>query len=319
MNFWKKLKKPIFVLAPMANVTDAVFRKIIAKYGKPDVIWTEFVSADGLISPGKENLLVDLQYSNKERPIVAQLFTGHVEAMRKASKLAAELDFDGIDINMGCPDRAVEKQGGGAYLIKNYKLAIEIINSARQGIVDANKDIPLSVKTRIGYNKVNMDWLKILLEQKLPVLTLHLRTRKEMSDVPAHWELMPAILELRDKISPDTLIIGNGDVESPVDGLIKIKKYGGDGVMIGRGIFGKPWLFGKKEVKDKKERLKILLEHSKLFDKTFKDIKNFAVMKKHFKAYVSGWDGAKELRNKLMETSDFNGVKKIIDEYLKAC
>ena len=320
-NFWPKVKKPIFVVAPMANVTDAVFRKLIAKYGKPEVMWTEFVSADGLVSEGRENLLVDLKFSKAERPIVAQLFTGHPEAMKKAAKLVGKLGFDGLDINMGCPDRSVEKQGGGASLIRNPKNAVAVIHAAREGLNDAGKNIPVSVKTRIGYNKVDMEWLSTLLKEKLPVLTVHLRTRKEMSDVPAHWELMPEILKLRDEISPETLIIGNGDAVSLEDGAAKLKKYGGDGVMIGRGIFGTPWLFdrsvnNKSAEKTPDERLKIMVEHAKSFEKTFKGIKNFAIMRKHFKAYVSSWEGAKELRVKLMETENSAQVKKVVDEYL---
>lgn len=300
----------------MANVTDSAFRKLIAKYGKPDVTWTEFVSADGLISAGGKRLLVDLEYSNAERPIVAQLFTGHPAVMKKAAALVKKLKFDGLDINMGCPDRSVEKQGGGAAMIKDPKKAIEVIEAAREGA----KGLPVSVKTRLGYNKVDFDWIKIMLELKLPALTIHLRTRKEMSDVPAHWELMPAIVKLRDEISPKTLIIGNGDVESLADGQAKIKRSGCDGVMIGRGIFGTPWLFEKKaKQRTPAERLKVMVEHAKLFEKKFKGIKNFAIMRKHFKAYVSGWEGAKELRVKLMETEDARDVASVVKQYLDAC
>ncbi len=315
VNFWTSLPKPFFVLAPMANVTDSVFRKIITKYGKPDVTWTEFVSADGLMSSGRDKLLVDLVYTPKERPIVAQLFTGHPEVMNKAAALVASLGFDGIDINMGCPDRAVEKQGGGAGMIKNPKMAVAVIEAARAGA----PGIPVSVKTRLGYNKVDWEWLRLLLAQKLPALTVHLRTRKEMSDVPAHWELMPEVVRLRNEISPETLIIGNGDVATPADAAVLCTKYGCDGVMIGRGIFGKPWLFGRNESggeKTPEERLKVMVEHAQLFEKTFKGIKNFEVMKKHFKAYVSGWDGAKELRVKLMAVETAREVKKIVVDYL---
>ncbi|MCX6716119.1 MAG: tRNA-dihydrouridine synthase [Candidatus Taylorbacteria bacterium] len=282
-------------------------------------MWTEFVSADGLVSVGRKNLLTDLKYSSKERPIIAQLFTGHQEAMLKASKLIAELGFDGLDINMGCPDRAVEKQGGGSAMIKNPNMAIAVLNAAREGV---GNNIPISIKTRIGYNKVDLDWIKLLLEQKIPALTVHLRTRKEMSDVPAHWELMPEIISLRNMISPSTLIIGNGDVESMEDARAKVNKYGCDGIMIGRGIFGKPWFFEKKSrVRTPEERLKILVEHAKLFEKTFggrKRLKNFAVMRKHFKAYVNGWDGAKELRAKLMKTETAREVELVVKRYIKA-
>ena len=299
----------------MANVTDYAFRTIITKYGKPDVIWTEFVSADGLMSAGQKKLLFDLQYSNKERPIVAQLFTGHPEIMKEAAVLIGELGFDGLDINMGCPDRAVEKQGGGASLMKNPKLAIDVLNAARSGLEDFL--IPVSVKTRLGYNKIDLDWIRLLLEQKLPALTIHLRTRKEMSDVPAHWETMTEIVKMRNEISPETLIIGNGDIDSLRSAREMIEKYGCDGVMIGRGIFGKPWLFDRKIkgssiMKTPEERLNILLEHTKLFEKTFKGKKNFDVMKKHFKAYVSVWDGAKELRIQLMNAKNAKEVSQII-------
>ena len=337
-NFWQKLDKPIFVLAPMANVTDSAFRWMFAKYGKPDVTWTEFVSADGLCSPiGKKKLLKDLEYSPKERPIVAQLFTGHPDKMCEAAKLVAKLKFDGLDINMGCPDRAVEKQGGGSAMIKEPKNAVAVLEAAREGFGG-----PVTIKTRLGYNKVDWEWLELLLKQNLPVLTIHLRTRKEMSDVPAHWEIMPEIVKLRDRLQAETplkertLIIGNGDVESLEDAREKVVKYGCDGVMIGRGIFGKPWFFEnitrihewtrmtrKIQIKERtpKERLKIMLEHSKLFDKTFcgkgkNRHKSFAVMKKHFKAYVSGWDGAKELRAKLMEVDTYKEVKEIVDNYI---
>ncbi len=326
MTFWQKIPKPFFVLAPMANVTDSVFRSLFAKYGKPDVTWTEFVSADGLCSPeGKKKLLRDLDFSPKERPIVAQLFTGHPEAMLKAAQLVAKLGFDGLDINMGCPDRAVEKQGGGSAMIKNPKIALAVLNAAREGFGG-----PVSVKTRIGYNSIDLNWIKLLLDQKLPALTVHLRTRKEMSDAPAHWDLMPEIIKVRDEIqygmpvNEQTLIIGNGDVESMADARDKVKKYGCDGVMIGRGIFGKPWFFEKKSKnRTPEERLKIMLEHAKLFHKTYcgknkNNHKNFAVMKKHFKAYVSGWDGAKELRVQLMETDTIKEVEKIVKDYLKS-
>ena len=359
-NFWQKLHRPghagrpFFALAPMANVTDAAFRKLIAKYGKPDVMWTEFVSADGLMSSGRGRLLIDLKFSAAERPIVAQLFSGSPEAMLGAAKLVAKLGFDGLDINMGCPDRAVEKQGGGASMMKDAKKALAVLEAAREGVREGvcgkvktrgkgnlrgKNAIPVSVKTRIGYNKVDWDWIKLLLEQKLPALTVHLRTRKEMSNVPAHWELMSKIVKMRDFVQADlspserTLIIGNGDVVSLADAREKAAESGCDGIMVGRGIFGKPWFFADgaskktgahahaREDRTPRERLKIMLEHAIAFEKMFgaKDkkydrIKNFAVMKKHFKAYVNGWDGAKELRVKLMAAKDLKEVKRIVSD-----
>lgn len=314
-NFWKELKKPIFVIAPMANVTDVAFRSMFAKYGKPDVMWTEFVSADGLCSPGKKMLLRDLEFSKKEKPIVAQLFTSHPEKMFEAAKLAQKLGFDGIDINMGCPDRSVEKQGAGAAHIKDPETAQKVIEAARAGA----PELPISVKTRIGYNKIDLSWIEFLLKLNLPALTVHLRTRKEMSDVPAQWNIMPEIVALRYKIAPETILLGNGDVNSMEDARKKVLESGCDGAMIGRGIFGNPWFFSGKIVADipPVERLKVMLEHAKAFEKLLGDVKNFAIMKKHFKAYVSGWDGAKELRVKLMETNTLKEVTKIVKDYLK--
>ena len=316
-SFWKKLPKPFFCLAPMADVTDAAFRQIICKYGKPDVFWTEFVSADGLASPGREVLKNDLIYTKGEHPIVAQLFSAHPEKMREASKLVAELGFDGIDINMGCPDRSIEKQGAGAAMMKNMKIAGEVIQAAKDGIKDAKKDIPVSVKTRIGYNKNQIsEWIPFLLDQNIDALTVHARTRKEMSLVPARWEHIKEIVEIRNKMGVKTKIIGNGDVESLEQGRKLANETGCDGIMIGRGIFGNPWLFSEK-IPTVKQKLKVLVEHTKLFEKILGKHKNFYVMKKHYKAYVNGFDGAKELRIKLMETKNAKEVEIIIKEFLK--
>jgi len=315
-NFWKNLPKPFFCLAPMADVTDAAFRRIICKYGKPDVFWTEFVSADGLSSPGREVLKNNLIYVEGERPIVAQLFSSHPNKMREAAKLCAELGFDGIDINMGCPDKSIEKQGAGAAMMKNMKLSGEVIQAAKDGIKNAKKDIPVSVKTRIGYNKNQIgQWIPFLLSQDLAALTIHARTRKEMSLVPARWEHVKEVVDIRNTMGLKTKIIGNGDVISLEQGRKLAKETGCDGIMIGRGIFGNPWLFSGK-IPTEKQKLKVLVEHTKLFEKILGKHKNFAVMKKHFKAYVNGFDGAKELRVKLMETNSAKEVEKNIKEFL---
>ena len=318
MNFWEKLKKPIFVLAPLADVTDAAFRRIIAKYGKPDVMWTEFVSADGLaLAPeeGRKKLLKDLEYSESERPIVSQFFTSSPANMRLSAQLAAELGFDGIDINMGCPDKSIEKQGAGAAMIKNPENALRVIEAARQA------SLPVSVKTRLGFNTIDFDWIKMLLSTHLPALTIHLRTRKEMSKVSAHWELAKEIVELRNSISPDTLIIFNGDVKDLEDAQHKAQDIGADGIMFGRAIFGNPFLFANKnvlsEVEGLKLRLKVLVEHTKLFAELLPH-KSFAIMKKHFKAYVKDFDGAAELRAQLMESNNASEVSSIVDNYLSS-
>jgi len=313
LGFWKKLKKPFFCLAPMADVTDCAFRQIITKYGKPDILWTEFISADGLASIGKKKLLIDLKFSKNEHPIVAQIFGSKPENIEKASALIAKLGFDGIDINIGCPDRSVEKQNSGASMMKNPKLAAEIIQATKDGALK----LPISVKTRIGYNKNEIDtWIPFLLKQNIAALIVHLRTRKEMSNVPAHWDLMRQIVKIRNKINKQTLIIGNGDILNLEDGKNKIKESGCDGVMIGRGIFGNPFLFSvsQREV-SVSQRLQVMVEHTKLFEKLFGKYKNFAIMKKHYKAYVNGFDGAKELRMKLMEAKNADEVEKIVKNF----
>ncbi len=319
MNFWKNLKKPIMVLAPLADVTDPAFRRIIAKYGKPDVMWTEFVSADGLFLGGYEHLVKDLAYTEAERPIVAQFFTGKPDMMRQAAELAVDLGFDGIDINMGCPDKSVEKQGGGAAHIKAYKNAQAVILAAMEG---AGNRIPVSVKTRIGYNKNEIEtWIPALLETKPAVITLHARTRKEMSAVPAQWENVKRVVEIRDEWrdadgnKSETLIFGNGDVTDLEDAKKKVAETGCDGVMLGRAIFGNPWLFsGRKDISIR-EKLQVMVEHTKLFSELLPH-KSFAIMKKHYKAYVNGWDGAKELRMKLMETNTAEEVERAVENYL---
>lgn len=330
-NFWqtldtqaKKAGRPILVLAPMADVTDASFRRVIATYGKPDVLWTEFVSADGLAfapEEGKKKLLKDLIFSEIERPIVAQFFTSNPDAMKKAAMLAVELGFDGVDINMGCPDRSIEKQGAGAAMMKNPARAREVLRAAIEGAraYGLEKEIPVSVKTRLGFNKDELEtWLPELLAENPAAITIHARTRKEMSKVPAHWDRVLRAVQIRNEMKSQTLIFGNGDVANLADAKIRASQSGADGVMLGRAIFGNPWLFSGREHISVEEKLKVLNEHTKLFEEILGGTKNFAIMKKHFKAYVNGWDGAKELRMKLMETNTAGEVDSIISDYLKS-
>jgi nifR3 family TIM-barrel protein len=341
MNFWQKLPKPIMVLAPMADVTDAAFRRVIARYGKPDVMWTEFVSADGLFLGGYDHLISDLAFTESERPIVAQFFTSKPEMMRKAAELACDLGFDGIDINMGCPDKSIEKQGAGAANIKNPKLAQEVILAAMEAAsakaaASRREPIPVSVKTRIGYSKNEIEtWIPALLETNPAVITLHARTRKEMSKVPARWEHVKRAVEIRNEKGSETLIFGNGDVKDLEDAHQKVLETGCDGVMLGRAIFGDPWLFAnlsqmksgrqierpakplaEQESPTIEQKLKVLVEHTRLFSELLPH-KSFAIMKKHYKAYVNGFEGAAELRAKLMETKSAEEVEPIITDYLK--
>ncbi len=321
MGFWAKLEKPLFVLAPMADVTDCAFRQMIAKYsrhgepgGGPDVFWTEFVSADGLCSAGREVLLRDFVFTDREHPIVAQIFSSNPENMLKTAELIASLGFDGIDINMGCPDKSIEKQGSGAAHMKDIKHAQEIILATMAGA----PHLPVSVKTRIGYNKENLDeWIGALLETKPAVITVHARTRKEMSLVPADWDYVARAVKLAD--GTGTLIIGNGDVQSLVDAKERISATGAHGAMIGKAIFGRPWFFDRDRIEEPslKEKFEIMIEHTHLYEKLLGDIKSFSIMKKHYKAYVNGFDGAKELRVELMEAKNADEVERIAGEFLK--
>ncbi|WKZ24559.1 MAG: tRNA-dihydrouridine synthase [Patescibacteria group bacterium] len=315
LSFWHKLKKPFFVLAPMANVTDAAFRKIIAKYGKPDVFYTEFVSANGLASAGREALMIDLKYDPSENPIIAQFFTDNPENMHKAAQLAYELGFAGIDINMGCPDKNVMKQGAGACLIKKPQLARELIKAAKEG----GQGLPVSVKTRIGDTKNELKtWLSELLTEEPATIIIHCRTRKEMSKVPARWEHVKEAVEIAK--GSNTLIVGNGDVNNLKEAEKKVAQTGCDGVMLGRAIFGNPWLFNKKILIEDipiPKRLSVMLEHTELFEKLLGQHRSFHIMRKHYKAYANGFKEAKELRIALMSTENAKEVKEVVKKFLK--
>lgn len=333
MNIWQKLKKnkKVFsTLAPMADVTDIAFRQIIAKYSKhgkkgggPDVFWTEFVSADGLSSiKGRQKLLPILKFSKKEKPIIAQIFGSKPENIKIACEIISKLGFDGIDINMGCPDRAVIKQGAGSALIKNPALAREIVQAAKAGA----PKLPISVKTRIGFNTIEYKtWLKELLKEDFSALTIHLRTKKEMSKVNAHHELAKDIAKTVRKYNKKIVLIVNGDIKGLKEGEILSKKSGFDGYMIGRGIFGNPWMFsargepvtdGDNSLVGIKEKLNVMIEHAKLFEKTLLESKRFDVMKKHFKAYANGFDSAKDLRIKLMQTKNSREAEKTVRDFM---
>ncbi|MBP6881143.1 MAG: tRNA-dihydrouridine synthase [Candidatus Pacebacteria bacterium] len=367
MYFWQKLPKPFFTVAPMADVTDAAFRRMIAKYSgveeggqaarqakpaalpaqrNPFVTWTEFVAADGLVRAtpeGREKLMADLIYSDVERPIVAQLFTSNPEHMEYAAKLVRELGYNGIDINMGCPDKSIEKQGCGSAMIKTPALAKEIIRAAKRGA----GDIPVSVKTRVGYYRDELEeWLPALLEEAPAAVTVHARTRQEMSKVPAEWERVKRAVEIRNKMKSEALIIGNGDVLSLEDGRRKASLSAADGIMVGRALFGNPWFFhptkrlpvrltalpthgvdrDKIHVEDTsekgfeyitlEERLRVMVEHTKLFEELLPH-KNFATMKKHYKAYVNSFPGAAELRAELMEQNSATEVERVVESFLE--
>lgn len=317
-GFWDKLPKPFYALAPMYDVTDAAFRRIIAKYGKPDVFYTEFASTDGLQSAGRNKLEHHLWFHESEKPIVAQLFGTKPEKFFETAKLCTELGFDGFDINMGCPDKNIIKGGSCAALYRTPELAKEIIQASKEG-----GKIPVSVKIRIGDNTIDWrSWISDLLKAEPAAIAIHLRSRKEMSKVPAHWELMPEIVQfIQNNTTPDTrpLIIGNGDVPGLADATRRIESTGCDGVMLGRAIFGNPWLFDKTRTAPPplEERLQVLLEHAKLYEELFHGVKAYDVMKRHFKSYIHGYEGAADLRAQLYETKSYKEVESVITNYLK--
>ena len=314
-GFWADLKLPIYCLAPMFDVTDPAFRYVIAKRGKPDIFFTEFVSCDGLCSRGLPKLMKHLYINENERPVVAQIFGEKPETHYLAAKICRELGFDGIDINMGCPVKTVTKTGCGAAMVKTPELAKEIIAATKAGA----GPLPVSVKTRIGWNEpVIEEWLGHLLETKPVAITLHMRTRKEMSSVDAHWELMPdAVQQARDT---STLLLGNGDIWSMAQADQLIAETGMDGAMLGRAIFANPWLFDRSRTKDQvsvEERLEVMLEHAFMFESVFQGEKNFALMRKHLLCHGSGFQGAKELRQRLEKINNAADVHNAIAWYRK--
>lgn len=310
-NFWKKLERPFLVQAPMENVTDTVFRQIIARAHRPDVFFTEFTNTDGMISQDKSHVMHRLQYTQIERPIVAQIWGNNPDNYFKAAKLLEQIKFDGIDINMGCPIRDVVRKGQCAGLMQNPTLAKEIIAATKDGVRSTIGRLPVSVKTRIGFNKIQTEeWISFLLEQNIDALTIHGRTVREQSKVPAHWDEIGKAVQIRNKMKKPTVIIGNGDVESWEQAQEKSQTYGVDGVMIGRGIFHNLFVFDKnvkrpfrriEAAKTESEKIQMLIKHIKLFDKTWGKSKNFEIMKKFYKIYINDFKGAAELRLKLMD------------------
>ncbi|MDO8493501.1 MAG: tRNA-dihydrouridine synthase [bacterium] len=314
-GFWDSLKRPIMALAPMADVTDAAFRRVIAKYGKPDLMYTEFVAIDGLLSDGYDKLSKDLIYTDIERPIVAQIFGTKPENFEKVARMVADMGFDGVDINMGCPHHALVKSGTCGGLIGDIPHAKEIVEATKQGAQSGPNKIPVSLKTRIGRNKIiTEEWIGGLLEAHPAAIAIHGRTVKEMSKVPAHWdEIAKAAKLCRDA---GVVSLGNGDIKDLRDAREKVSESGTDGAMLGRAIFGNPWLFSEY-IPTLQERLSVMLLHAQIYDELFTGIKPFALMRKHFGSYVGGFNGAKELRTKLMEAENSKEVEEMIKPYLE--
>lgn len=313
-NFWQELPRPFFVLAPMEDVTDVVFRHVVSEAGRPDVFFTEFTNSVSYCHPeGRNSVRGRLTFTEDEQPMVAHIWGDEPKYFREMSIGMAKEGFSGIDINMGCPVPNVAGNGRGSGLIKRPEVAAELIEAAKAG------GLPVSVKTRLGYLKVDewKEWLTHLLKQDIANLSIHLRTKKEMSKVDAHWELIPEIVELRNEIAPHTLITINGDIPDRKTGLELAEKYGVDGVMIGRGIFHNPYAFEKEPREhSSKELLELFRIHLDLFDKyTVDEPRAFKPLRRFFKIYVKGIRGASDLRAQLMETETTNDVRTLLDEF----
>jgi len=314
-NFWNKLPKPFFALAPMEAVTDIIFRHVVASAAKPDVFFTEFVNASSFCS--KKGIISTrgrLAFTNDEKPIVVQIWGKKPDEFEVMSQALAKMGFAGIDINMGCPDKSVVHGGSGSGLIRTPELAGELIAAAK------TSGLPISVKTRLGDTNVNQwrDWLTFLFKQDIANLTIHLRTRKEMTKVPAHYELIPEIKQLRDEIAPKTLLTINGDVVNRQQGEELVKKYSVDGIMIGRGVFQNPFAFEKVTTEHTNtELLDMLKTQLDLHDKysTDETPRKFDPLKHFFKIYIRNFTGASELRTQLMHTKNTNEVREILTKH----
>lgn len=313
-NFWRDLPRPFFILAPMEDVTDVVFRHVVSAAARPDVFFTEFTNTESYCHPeGAFSVRGRLTFTEDEQPIVAHIWGDKPEYFKQMSIGMAEQGFKGIDINMGCPVHNVAANGKGCGLIRRPDVAADIIQAAKAG------GLPVSVKTRLGYTEVDewRDWLTHIFEQDIVNLSIHLRTKKEMSKVAAHWELIPEIKKLRDEVAPDTLLTINGDIPDRQTGMELVEKYGVDGVMIGRGIFKNPFAFEKEPKEHSYEELLDLLRlHLDLFDKyTEIEPRSFKPLRRFFKIYVKEFRGASELRHELMSTESTDEVRALLNNF----
>jgi len=312
-SFWDALPRPFLCLAPMSNVTDSAMRLILARHAKPDVIFTEFVSTAGLCSKkGRSRLLPDLRYDPCERPIVAQFFGREPEEFRSSAMLAAELGFDGIDINLGCPDKSVLRQGSGSGLIREPALVAEIVEAAREG------GLPVSVKTRTGYSHAIIDeWIPLLAAMNPAAISLHGRTRRQRYSGLADWGHIARAAEIAK--AAGIPLIGNGDVQSYREAVEKAERFGVDGVMIGRAAMGNPWVFSaetERSALTQRELLRVVIEHAEVYEEHYTGIKSFANLRKQLKDYVADFNGAKTLRMALVQTNSAREVRQVIEDYL---
>ncbi|MGX0915214.1 tRNA dihydrouridine synthase [Staphylococcus hominis] len=313
-NFWNELPRPFFILAPMEDVTDIVFRYVVSEAARPDVFFTEFTNTESFCHPeGIHSVRGRLTFSEDEQPMVAHIWGDKPEQFKEMSFGLADMGFKGIDLNMGCPVANVAKKGKGSGLILRPERAAEIIQAAKAG------GLPVSVKTRLGYYNIEewKEWLRHVFKQDIANLSIHLRTRKEMSKVDAHWELIEAIKEMRDEVAPQTLLTINGDIPDRQKGMELATKYGIDGVMIGRGIFHNPFAFEKDPREHtSKELLDLFRLHLELFEKySNEETQQFKSLRRFFKIYVRGIRGASELRHQLMSTETVDEARALLDDF----
>ena len=308
MNIWENLPKPFLILAPMEGVTDIVFRQIIAKAGRPDLFFTEFTNVSSYASEkGRANALERLKIAPTDRPIIAQIWGKNPEHFSTCTAALEELGFDGVDLNFGCPDKNVNRTGGGAAMIKTPELAVECFRNAQK-----STNLPVSVKTRLGWSNPEeyRDWLSVLLTEHPAALTVHLRTKKEMSKVPAHYETIPEIIKLRAEISPETKLIINGDIKNRAHALELHQKHPEiDGFMIGRGVFANPYCF-TSHTPTREELMDLLNLHLDLFEKY--GFSSYEPLKHFFKIYINNFPGAADIRAKLMETHSVIEAREIL-------
>jgi len=314
MNVFQEIieeKGHIYALAPMEDITGSVFRQVLCDIGKPDLFFTEFMSTDGYMSKGREMVRHRVEVTDIERPVVVQLWGNTPENYASTVRDIINFKPDGIDINIGCSVKTVLKSGHCSALIKEPELVKEIIDAVRS----ESGDIPVSVKTRLGYDSIiTNEWFTFLLEQGLDLITVHGRISKDSYSVPANWDEISKVVKLRDSISPTTIILGNGDIRDLNMADVYIKKYGVDGVMIGRGIVSNPWLFSRRGNITQKERLRVLKKHLELFKSTLEGIKGFNSQKKFIKMYISNFNCANELRMRLMECEEVGRVLEVISQ-----
>ena len=316
MNIWDKLPKPFLILAPMEGVTDVIFRQVVAKAGRPDLFFTEFTNVSSYASEkGRTNALERLKITDTDKPIIAQIWGKNPEHFSELASALENLGFSGVDLNFGCPDKHVNKAGGGAAMIKTPELAVECLKNATK-----STNLPVSVKTRLGWSKAEeyKEWLPVLLKCHPAALTVHLRTKKEMSKVPAHYELVPEIIRLRDEISPETKLVINGDIKNKAQALEMHQQYlGVDGFMIGRGVFSNPYCF-TDHTPTREELTELLKMHLDLYEKNGGGAK-YEPLKHFFKIYINNFPGAAEVRAKLMETHSVKEARDIMGLWESHC